>query len=401
MAETLNSRAMKNFTFITFLLFSFHIATSQSCLPEGITFSTQSQIDSFLINYPGCTEIGGDVYIGAWLGGDINNLNGLNVLTSIGGGLAIGYWFIGTSLKNLAGLDNLTYIGGDLDIHANPVLQSLTGLENLTFIGGNIAIGNNLAKSTDSEDRSHGNPCLKNLTGLENLEAIGGGIFMQFNDSLSSVNGLGKLDSIEGIITSDPIVSLSDLSNLTYIGVYGLGLSSTGLTNLNGLENVTSILGDLIIESNDYMISLDGLENIDTGTIENLSIINNFLLSSCDVKSICDYLSSPGGAVEIHDNAQGCNSQQEVEEKCESASIYEEPPFLGLSLFPNPAHQKLNISSAELNIDEVVVYALTGQQVFAIRPKSETIDISSLPRGMYIVEARVENRKVRQKLVIE
>jgi len=37
---------------------------AQPCLPNGITFTTQGQIDSFPINYPGCTEIGGDVVIG-------------------------------------------------------------------------------------------------------------------------------------------------------------------------------------------------------------------------------------------------------------------------------------------------------------------------------------------------
>ena len=33
------------------------------CLPEGITFSTQAEIDNFQTNYPGCTEIEGDVVI--------------------------------------------------------------------------------------------------------------------------------------------------------------------------------------------------------------------------------------------------------------------------------------------------------------------------------------------------
>ncbi len=34
-------------------------AIAQPCLPEGITFTTQAQIDNFQINYPGCTEIEG------------------------------------------------------------------------------------------------------------------------------------------------------------------------------------------------------------------------------------------------------------------------------------------------------------------------------------------------------
>jgi len=82
---------MKNLTLIIVItlhvsLFTFH-SFSQPCLPEGITFTTQAQIDSFQINYPNCTEIEGDVEIN---GDDITNLNGLNVLTSIGGYLFIG-----------------------------------------------------------------------------------------------------------------------------------------------------------------------------------------------------------------------------------------------------------------------------------------------------------------------
>ncbi len=34
---------------------------AQSCLPDGITFETQAQIDSFQVNYPGCTEVEGNV----------------------------------------------------------------------------------------------------------------------------------------------------------------------------------------------------------------------------------------------------------------------------------------------------------------------------------------------------
>jgi len=77
---------MKKFTlifgFVLSQLFLF-AQTEDSCLPDGITFTTQAQIDSFAIIYPNCTEIEGDVLIGGWNGSDISNLNGLNVLSSI------------------------------------------------------------------------------------------------------------------------------------------------------------------------------------------------------------------------------------------------------------------------------------------------------------------------------
>ena len=63
------------------------IAIAQSpCLPDGISFTTQAQIDSFQINYPGCTEIEGQVYINSE---DISNLNGLSQISAIGGHLKI------------------------------------------------------------------------------------------------------------------------------------------------------------------------------------------------------------------------------------------------------------------------------------------------------------------------
>ena len=107
-----------------------------SCLPQGITFSTQAEIDNFQTNYPNCTQIEGDVAIG---GNDITNLNGLNVLTNFGGSLTV----YSTALNNLTGLDNVTSVGGDLRIgefngitcNENYLLTSLSGLGALTAVG--------------------------------------------------------------------------------------------------------------------------------------------------------------------------------------------------------------------------------------------------------------------------
>ena len=74
---------MKKLSLLIIHLMIFQAALiSQSCLPEGIIFETQSQIDSFQINYPGCTDIEGHVNI---QGDNITGLDGLNVLESVGG----------------------------------------------------------------------------------------------------------------------------------------------------------------------------------------------------------------------------------------------------------------------------------------------------------------------------
>ena len=102
------SNAMKKFLLSTLITFISLSLLSQSCLPEGITFTTQEEIDNFQTEYPGCTEIEGNLTIS----GDIGNLNGLNVLNSIDGDFLIS----NTSLNTLEGLNNIEYIGGFLSI---------------------------------------------------------------------------------------------------------------------------------------------------------------------------------------------------------------------------------------------------------------------------------------------
>ena len=161
--------------------------SAQSCLPEGITFSTQAEIDNFQTNYPNCTEIERDVKIDA---DAIRNLNGLSVLTSIGGRLQIRQDHPGnTGLSSLTGLENLTTVGGELEIWDNPHLKNLTGLDNLNAIDGNLSV--------------HGNNGMTNLTGLDSLTSIGEMLMISGNDALKSLTGLGNIDTIQDLLITD------------------------------------------------------------------------------------------------------------------------------------------------------------------------------------------------------
>jgi len=353
-----------------------------SCLPYGNYYLlTQSEIDDFQINYPNCTELEGDVYIGYLpYTTDITNLIGLSEITSIGGGLSI---LKNDYLTNLTGLDNLTSIIGSLRIISNDSLAELTGLNKLTSIDGNLYINDNnalinltgLDSLTYIEGRliiggydGPGNASLINLTGLNNLTYIGNTIRINENESLENLQGLEMLPSIVGGLTiraNPSLSSLTGLNNVNYIGGLSIQLNSTlsslsvlekldsiggdlyiwnnELTSLTGLENLTtiggslviwgstldnltplenlvSIEGDINIGSLSYgstaLTNLTGLNNVNAGSIENISIIHNPFLSSCAVQSICDYLASPNGTIEIHDNASGCNNPEEVEDAC-------------------------------------------------------------------------------------
>ena len=422
---------------IFILFFLYGTASPQSCLPLGITFTTQEQIDNFQTNNPGCTEIEGNVFI---QGDNITNLNGLDVLTAIWGDLMIGRLSMGgnnaltslTGLENLisiggsleiedndaltslTGLDNVTSIGGGFDISSNDSLTSLLGLDNVTSIGGNIEIGfnNSLTSLTGLDNLTsigdlfiHNNYALASLTGLDNLTSIGEDLVIFENNALTSLTGLENLISIGGSLEidfNDALLSLTGLDNVTSIIGGGLSISENpALTSLLGLDNVASIGGSLIIYDNAALTSLTGLDNINAGSIDDLYIFNNSSLPTCEVQSICDYLASPNGIIEIYNNATGCNSQVEVEEACE-LSVESINPKDEISIFPNPANRQLTISNKDgTTIDEIIIYYQTGQIVLLEKPVNNIIDISELQPGMYILEAVTEKRKIREKLVIE
>jgi len=281
-----------------------------TCLPQGITFSNQSQIDNFQVNYPNCTNILGNVTI---QGDDIINLNGLSVLISIEGYLVIKN---NSLLTSLVGFDNLTTIGDYLLINDNTPLISTMGLENLTSIGGDLRIVNNsnLTNLTGFNNlasvggilRIRGNNAIATLTGLNNLAStgsdlvigycnsltiltglesityIGGDLRIYDNQSLHSLAGLENLNFLGGSLLIDrnnALTSMTGLDNLTNIGDYLSIKSNNALTNLTGLDNLINIGGYLSINSNNTLISLTGLNNLNSfeGT---LGINNNPSLTS-------------------------------------------------------------------------------------------------------------------------
>jgi len=340
---------MKKITLSIFTLALPLIVLSQPCLPEGIIFSTQAQIDSFQINHPNCTEIEGDVSIE---GLNITNLNGLNVLISIGEWLTIGGYGTGNpALTSITGLENLTSVGEGLEIRNNNVLTSLTGLENLTFIGWDFVIIGN-----------HG---LTSLTGLDNVTSIGGVIDIWGNSTLASITGL---------------------------------------------INVTSIGGGIAIHNNEVLTSLSGLDNIDTASIVQLTFYANDYLSTCEVQSICDYLKNPSGYVGIFNNAVGCNSSEEVQDSCEANAVSVEERYIleECTVSPNPftTSTTLTYSLDKPSNVTISIFNPQGQLIEKIEQKQSKgeqkvqWDAEGLPAGIYYFRIQAGDKIGGGKMVL-
>nr|NQU89681.1 T9SS type A sorting domain-containing protein [Bacteroidota bacterium] len=302
------------------------VVLPSSCLPEGITFTTQQEINNFQINHPGCTEIEGDVIIE---GNTIWNLNGLSILTAVYGNLSIGDYLGNPSLTDISGLSNLITVGGTLKIWRNSNLANLFAMQNVTFVGGDLIIYVNDGlfdlSGLDNLNAVGGtisimfNAGLQNIVALSNVASMGGGdLLIRYNNSLTDLEGLENLTEVTGYVDfsgNGSMTSLQGLNNLTTIGSY-LEVSHTALTSLAGLSNLTTIGGGLIIEYNDLLYNLVGLDDIVAGSITDLKIVGNDNLTFCEIQSLCEYLSDPNGMVEIYGNAPGCNSPSDVAAHC-------------------------------------------------------------------------------------
>ncbi len=345
---------MKKFTLLlVFALVVMAEALPQSCLPEGITFTTQEQIDNFQINYPGCVEIEGHVRI---LGSDIENLNGLGVLSEIGGRLMVD----STQLTNFQGLNSLTSIGYNLEITRNLSLDHLNGLDALTAIGGKIFVSFS---------------GVQNFLGMPQIASIGG-LEIYFT-------GTESFDGLQGISAIDGNLSLEN-------GYY--------LTSLTGLENVQSINGSLQIIRTELK-SLSGLENINPNSINSISIYMNDSLSECNVESVCNYLAEPGASGIIENNAAGCNSQEEILDACFTKTRDFPGIENSITIYPNPTNDLLFFRTKyQKPVTEISVYNQMGQIVIHQKGIIDKIDISKFPNGIYFILFQSNGVTFREKI---
>jgi hypothetical protein len=326
---------------LTLVILSHGFVFSQGCLPEGITFTTQEQIDDFQTNYPGCTEIEGDVLIGSMNGNlNIMNLEGLNSIIKILGHLEI----MGChALGNMSGLNSLTQVGDYLMIKECTELDNLYGLNSLTQVNGSFIIS--------------GNNYLTTIQDLESLTVVNGDLWIEFNQSLSS---------------------------------------------LSGLNNLTTVDSSLHISHNIQLEDITALENINPYSIHNYLIIwYNNILSDCAIQSICDYLLKPDAIEVIHYNDVGCNSPEEVQDHC-LTSMQDFQPIETLIVFPNPASNFITINIKESNpIEQAIIYNHFGQKALAAVPVNNTVDVSKLKPGIYFIEVATKEWRGRTKLIIE
>ena len=232
---------------------------------------------------------------------------------------------------------------------------------------------------------------ITNLYGLSNISSIGEYLSIFSNVSLTDLSGL------EGLVT----IGNSLLIGCRFGGWGGILYGNNPLlTNLTGLQGLNFIGGALYVMANDMLTSLDGLDSLAAGSIAALSIAYNDSLSSCGVQSICDYLAFPNATIEIHDNAPGCNSLEEVEAACtvgiESSVDIRQSTVVS---YPNPFSSFTTLEyelehSANVNLS---IFNHLGQRVAVLVDREQAAgrqqvrwEADGMPVGIYFYQLRAE-----------
>jgi len=364
------------FLFVLFCVFSF----AQPC-PEYASFQIQSQIDNFPTDYPDCTEIEGELKIGHFMSGTgMNDLSGLAQITAIGGDLTIQ----NTSVVNLTGLENLNFVGGSITIRSNWDLQTIDALSNLESVGGeHLMILYNYV--------------LEDLKAFEHTDFQLNNIFIEYNNELTDLGGLQSIKSVNGdlrITDNASLTSLAGLDSLKSVSSYFAISRNATLTEITSL-NIDTV-GELRIVNNDTLTNLEGLNNVNFSSTNFMLILRNDSLSVCNIPSICNYIEN-GGEARIEDNADGCNSAEEVTALClvsnDSVEFDDD-----ISIFPNPNTGLFRIEGVDKAI--YTIHNTAGQLIQEGEIIHDSlIDISSEDSGIYFISMMINDKFVKRRIL--
>ncbi|MDX2418217.1 MAG: hypothetical protein QNK19_12220 [Xanthomonadales bacterium] len=250
------------------------------CDPMGMVLQTQAEVYSFQDTYGPCDRV-----LSLYLeGADINNLDGLSVLTDVAGSL---YIQNNPVLIDIDGLSALTTVTRNLWIQNNTSLANLNGFSALTSVGDLLAIFENNA--------------LTNINGLSALTVVGGSLVIRDNAILTDVDGLSALTNIAGSERADQrflhiennasLVDLDGLSAVTSVGIEGSG---NAVVLING--------NDVLSGCNGMFRLIDQWDDAEPGPGGGV-------------------IPDVGGQVILNGNLSGCNSIDEILADIEASRI--------------------------------------------------------------------------------
>lgn len=205
-----------------------------------------------------------------------------------------------------------------------------------------------------------------------------------FSDDLTNIN-VGNFDPNWGQATDATQISIQGNNTLKYdnLNYQGTDFNGdkqdvSGMTHLHidyYTDNTTALEYFLINDSGEIAYNIQSNLGLTTGSWVSLNIpLSNWPIDLTTIREI----KVVGNGTIYFDNWYFYNST--------TASV-ENNELLGFSMYPNPATNSLNISAKE-TILSAEIFNVIGKKVMSvnINKTSESIDVSSLTSGIYLVK---------------
>jgi len=162
--------------------------------------------------------------------------------------------------------------------------------------------------------------------------------------------------------------------------------NNTQLTELTGLGNLSEIGGDITILDNKVPVNYPESEPAKSG----LCIIRDLIDSGAVSSSANIELNDEEGAPVNVNNLQSCSRGL-------NNLLIQEGTFI---VYPNPVKSNLTILS-DKSIKNIKIYTMIGSLVFTLDDVKNSIDLSSLPAGNYILSCTFDNGITERYTIIK
>ena len=355
--------------------------------------------------------INGSLHIGR--SEQLNNLEGLNSLTSIGGGFTI---FDNSALNNLSGLENLIAVGGNLTMVYNYALASLEGLNNLEAIDGDLKIGYETAGIGGGEA---GNS-VQDISALSSLTSINGELHIVDNDNLTTLN----FENLNHNTITHLIISWNANLSMCHAPVICDYLNAGGSSSI--FWNDLGCYNEAEVETSCAALPIEITDPLRVH-LNNKTAVLQWRTATEMNNSGFEIQRSKDG---IEWERIGWQEGQGNTTTPQTYSYRDPNPIFGTSyyrlkqvdfngdaeysnvvslryirngvtVYPNPVKERLSLHTDYGAIQQIVIYDSTGRQVNQIAKPLNNIDVSILPKGIYIIKITLEDEDFYEKIIVE
>lgn len=295
---------------------------------EYFILNTQAEADLFLKTYGSCRFLEAKIHIV----GDLD-LSGFNEMIYLNG------LKITDRSVNNHGFDSLLQVH-ELILENNSSLN-IEGLASLEFVKDTLRLSNNEYES---------NPKLRSLQYVGNL------VLNEINNN--SIDGFSSLFTINRSLT----------------------ISNSEIIDLSGLEH-TQLPPSIYIDDNSMLTKLSPLLD-SIKTIEQLSIKNNDILSTCNHPVLCGLLARGNIEINIKNNGDGCLNKEEVINSCTVKT--EDNYIVPLTIYPNPSK---GIFTTSKKVESARVIDINGNAILS-EVSGSSINLSNAPHGVYFLQTQ-------------